>query len=108
MSKSLLERNTRYLLIWLPIVLFLCSILFYFVLQMHAEHMQKKQLLLKQSNIWNAFVSHPENFPRHITGEYDIVESADRPTFTFNIPRDTSVYYTQNTVATPFQVLTGE
>lgn len=108
MSKSLLERNTRYLLIWLPIVLFLCSILFYFVLQMHAEHMQRKQLLLKQSNIWNAFVSHPENFPKHITGEYDIVESADQPAFTFNIPRDTSVNYIQNSVAMPFQILTGQ
>ena len=76
MTKSLLQKNTRYLLIWLPVVLLLCSMLFYVVLQMHAHHMQEKQLQLRQFNTWNAFLNNPENFQKHITGEYDIVETA--------------------------------
>lgn len=54
--KTLLQRNTRYLLTWLPVILLICCIIFYVLMQMQAHHMQEKQLELKQLNVWTAFV----------------------------------------------------
>jgi signal transduction histidine kinase len=70
MSKTLEQKNTRYLLTWLPFVLLLGSVLFYIILTGHASHMQEKQLELKQQNIWKAFVTGP--LPMEIPGEYTI------------------------------------
>src|ERR1700730_2659534 len=108
MSKPLLQRNTRYLLIWLPVVLLLCSLLFYIVLQTHARHMQEKQLLLKQLNVWDAFKANPGNFEKHITGEYDIVEGHAKPGLKLNESRDTSIYYRDSHKSLPFEMLTGQ
>ena len=72
MSKTLAEKNTRYLLTWLPIVLVLGSVLFFVMLDHHSSHMQEKQLSLKQQNIWKAFIENPESLPNKIDGEYRI------------------------------------
>ncbi|MCA6438433.1 MAG: HAMP domain-containing histidine kinase [Chitinophagaceae bacterium] len=68
--KTLEQKNTRYLLTWLPLVLLLGSILFFLILTGHARHMQEKQLELKQQNIWKAFTA--SSLPTHIPGEYSI------------------------------------
>jgi signal transduction histidine kinase len=107
MSKSLLQKNTRYLLIWLPVVLLLCSVLFYIVLQMHAHHMQQKQLLLKQFNVWNAFKADPGNFQKHIIGEYDISEGTTLKS-ELNELRDTSIYYPDKAKSLPFEILISQ
>jgi signal transduction histidine kinase len=107
MSKKLLVKNTRYLLIWLPVVLLLCSLMFLVVLEMHTHHAQEKLLLLKQSNVWTAFVSKSGNIERHITAEYDIVESTGLPSIELNEPRDTSVFLYASNKTLPFQVLTS-
>ena len=75
MSKPLLQRNTRYLLLWLPVVLLGCTLLFFVLMRMQAHHMQEEQLFLKQKNIWNAFKSKSGNIDSHIRGEYDIIQS---------------------------------
>jgi len=105
MSKPLLQRNTRFLLIWLPVVLLVCSLLFYVVLSMHAHHMQEKQLLLKQNNVWNAFIARSTNMERHITGEYDINEG-NAASLVSNEPKDTVVYYANQNKSLPFKILT--
>ncbi len=105
MSKPLLQRNTRYLLTWLPVVLLFCSFLFYVMLLMQAHHMQEKQLLLKQENAWNAFVANKGNIEKHIIGEYDIVE-ATQPA-ALNVSRDTVIYYANKKKALPFEMRTA-
>ena len=106
MSKPLLQKNTRFLLIWLPVVLLVCSLLFYAVLSGHAHHMQEKQLLLKQYNIWNAFTGNSGNIEKHITGEYDIAEGNFDLSIKPGEPRDTEVYYANTKKVLPFKILT--
>src|SRR6266516_1972098 len=106
MSKQLLQKNTRILLIWLPVVLLACSLLFYIILSGHAHHMQEKQLLLKQYNVWNAFIAKSGNIEKHITGEYDIVEGKADTTIALDEPRDTVVYYANKKKVLPFKILT--
>ncbi len=48
---TLLQKNTRYLLTWLPVVLLTCCIIFYVLMRMQAKHMQEKQLELKLLNV---------------------------------------------------------
>jgi hypothetical protein len=105
MSKPLLQKNTRILLIWLPVVLLLCSLLFYIVLSMHAHHMQEKQLLLKQNNVWSAFIEREGSIEKNIKGEYDIVEGNADANIELNEPRDTLVSY-GNGKAVSFEILT--
>jgi signal transduction histidine kinase len=108
MSKHLLQRNTRFLLIWLPVVLLACSILFYVLMKMQAHHMQEKQLLLKQQNVWNAFVAGAGNIERHISGEYDIFEGRASRDIELNEPRDTIIYNADRKKSLPFEVLTEQ
>lgn len=107
MSKPLLQRNTGILLIWLPVVLLLCSVLFFVILRMHAHHAQEKLLLLKQENVWNAFLARSGNIDKHITGEYDIAEGVNTVSVKMDQPRDTSVYHPARKASLPFQVLTS-
>ncbi|HWB27676.1 MAG TPA: HAMP domain-containing sensor histidine kinase [Chitinophagaceae bacterium] len=107
MSKPLLQKNTRFLLTWLPVVLLACSVLFFVMLQMQAHHMQEKQLLLKQTNVWNAFIAESGNMVRDIRGEYDIAEQVKTPAFELDEPRDTAVYYPLTREILPFKALTG-
>jgi signal transduction histidine kinase len=106
MSKPLLQKNTRILLTWLPIVLLLCSLLFYTVLSMHAHHMQEKQLLLKQTNVWNTFTERSGNIERHIKGEYDIADGNAGANIELDEPRDTLLLYDNGKKSVPFEILT--
>src|SRR6266542_6191872 len=108
MSKPLLQRNTRYLLIWLPVVLLVCSLLFYVLMRKQANNMQEEQLFIKQENIWNAFRSKSGNIDRHITGEYDIVEGISNTDIELNEPRDTVIYYPDKQKSLPFKILTSQ
>jgi signal transduction histidine kinase len=108
MSKPLLQRNTRYLLTWLPVVLLVCSFAFYVMLRMQGHHMQEKQLLLKQRNVWTSFISKEGSIEKHIAGEYDIDEiSNNNNTTALNEPRDTSIYYADKQKSLPFEILTS-
>ncbi|HEY1166331.1 MAG TPA: histidine kinase dimerization/phospho-acceptor domain-containing protein [Chitinophaga sp.] len=107
MSKPLLQRNTRVLLIWLPVVLLVCSALFYVVLRSHAHHTQEKLLQLKQENVWNAFVARSGNIETHIAGEYDIIAGENALSVKMDQPRDTSVYYPAKKRFLPFQALSS-
>ncbi len=77
MSRTLEQKNTRYLITWLPVVLLLGSVLFFVILTGHSEHMQEKQLGLKQQNIWQAFTISNGSLPLKISGEYSIVKDAE-------------------------------
>ncbi len=108
MSKPLLTRNTRFLLAWLPVVLLACSVIFYIMLQMHAHHMQEKQLFLKQRNVWNTFMAKGGNIDRDIQGEYDITEGLLSPVVEADEPRDTSLFYRDTKETLPFKVLSSQ
>lgn len=107
MSKPLLQKNTRSLLLWLPLVLLAASLLFYLMLDWHTHHMQEKQLLLKQTNVWNTFTAQPNNFIRNVQGEYDIKEATPAAAIVKNEPRDTIIYYHPIKQFLPFEVLTS-
>jgi hypothetical protein len=107
MNRRLLQKNTRFLLIWLPVVLLVCSLAFYGILLKHAHHMQEKQLMLKQTNIWNAFTNKYGNIEMHVTAEYDIVKGNPITNEELNEPRDTTIYYTPKSKLLPFKKLTG-
>jgi signal transduction histidine kinase len=107
MSKPLLQKNTFSLLLWLPVVLLVSSLIFYIMLQMHAHHMQEKQLFLKQTNVWAAFAAQPSAFVRSIPGEYDIKEGPSGLRLD-NEPRDTTIYDKHSKEYLAFEVLTVE
>lgn len=108
MSKPLLQRNTNALLLWLPIVLVLSSGIFYIMLLKHALHAQEKYLILKQQNVWNKFVLTSGTLEKHISGEYDITDTVLTTNVPLNIPRDTSLFYSDKKTNLPFQVLTSK
>ncbi|MGN6605238.1 MAG: histidine kinase dimerization/phospho-acceptor domain-containing protein [Ginsengibacter sp.] len=108
MSKTLLRRNTEYLVVWLPIILLLCSFLIYLLIRMQAHHMQEEQLIIKQENVWNAFKVTHGNLNKDVKGEYDITEGAVTPAHGSEEPRDTIVYYPDKEKSVPFKVLTSE
>ncbi|MGZ3848893.1 MAG: sensor histidine kinase [Flavisolibacter sp.] len=103
MSTTLLQKNTRSLLLWLPLVMVGCSLMFFFILRGHAHHMQEKQLELKQTNLWKAFTSQSENFPHQVTGEYALSEQTSVSGIVE--PRDTQIYFADKKQTLPFQVL---
>ncbi|AEW01095.1 hypothetical protein A4D02_14125 [Niastella koreensis] len=107
MNRRLLQRNTRFLLIWLPLVLLVCSLAFYLMLLKHTHHMQEKQLLLKQNNVWNAFIAATGSFNRHIPGEYDILDDGAINSIDLNEPRDTAMYNATARKVLPFKKLTS-
>lgn len=106
MSKPLLRKNTRLLLTWLPIVLLVCSMVFYFLMKMQAHHMQKQQLVLKQNNVWNAFINKAGNLERNIQGEYDIKTNSSSEIL--NNPKDTTIYFKKSNQSLPFEMLTSK
>jgi len=87
-------------------VLLACSLLFYMVLRMHAHHMQEKQLLLKQTNVWGAFIERSGNIEKHIKGEYDIAQGYADASIELGEPRDTLVFYEGSKQALPFEIQT--
>lgn len=105
--KTLLQKNTRYLLTWLPVLLLVCCIIFYFLMKMQANHMQEVQLRLKQSNIWTVFVNSNGRMQRSVPGEYDIRQETLRTGINTDVPRDTSIVLPQIGEQLPFEVLSG-
>ncbi|WP_291035155.1 HAMP domain-containing sensor histidine kinase [Dyadobacter sp. 50-39] len=106
MTKTLEQKNTGHLLIWLPIILLLGSVLFYVMLTYQAHHMQEKQLELKLKNVWEAFRSQTGSMPMHIKGEYDIVQVSADAGAPSEEPGDTSLYYKETGQQVNFQMLT--
>lgn len=105
--RTLLQRNTRYLLTWLPVVLLMCSFIFYILMKMQAHHMQEKQLQLKQSNIWAVFLKNNGNIERSVPGEYEISKETFNALTLANEPMDTSIYLSQKGQLLPFQLLSA-
>lgn len=108
MSKALLQKNTAFLLRWLPLLFAAFCILFYFSMILQAHQMQEKQLLLKQQNVWKAFTSHPETFNAKLNGEYEVAEGKPFREQYLNEPRDTAIYYDSLKKFLPFEALTSD
>src|SRR5437763_10307577 len=108
MSKNLLYKNTLFLLRWLPLALVLFCILFYFLMRMQAHHMQEKQLLLKQQNIWNEFTKKMGSIDANIAGEYFISQALSTDQKHSDEPRDTVIYFESLKKTLPFAALTGQ
>src|SRR5580704_3425858 len=108
MSRPLEQVNTRYLLIWLPVVLVVGTLLFYALLSLHTHHMEEEQLELKQENIWNAFKLKSVPIESHIIGEYDLSKGISVPNDWLNNQRDTTIYYADNKEWVIFKILTQQ
>ncbi len=108
MSKTLQQKTTFYLLVWLPLVLLLGSVFFFIMLNRHSRHMQQTQLSLRQDNIWNAFTNNPSVLTRAIQGEYGITEGTSIPEHLLGILRDTVLQYTGTNTSIGFVVLTRQ
>jgi len=105
---NLLEKNTRYLLIILPIILLICSGIFFILLKWRTHHLQEKQLLLKQENVLNKYKSGPLDTNINIIGEFEIQAGKRIPADQLNEPRDTAIYYPGRKKAVAFEMLTKE
>ncbi len=108
MTKTLQQKNTRYFLIWLPLVLLAGTGLFYILMSMHAHHMEEEMLELKQENIWNAIVANRDRPAAQITGEYDLVKGSRILTDLPDSQRDTAIYYPVSKDWKPFKLLTEQ
>jgi signal transduction histidine kinase len=108
MSKTLQQKNTRYLLIWLPLVLLIGTILFYILMSAHAHHMEEEQLELKQENIWNALLTNSGTPGIHINGEYDLLPGTPVRADLLHQQRDTSIYYPAGKEWIAFKMLTEQ
>jgi signal transduction histidine kinase len=108
MSKTLQQKNTRYLLIWLPLVLLIGTILFYLLMSAHAHHMEEEQLELKQENVWNALLTNSGTPGFHINGEYDLVPGTPVRADLLHQQRDTSIYYPAGKEWIAFKMLTEQ
>ncbi|TWI78997.1 signal transduction histidine kinase [Lacibacter cauensis] len=106
MNKTLEQKSTRYLMIWLPVVLLLGSLLFFVMLNMHSHHTQEKQLALKQQNVWNAFIAQPAAMTMQIQGEYVIQKNYLLPAQILDEPRDTSLLIEGSSEKLNFKALT--
>lgn len=108
MNKTLEQKSTRYLLIWLPAVLLLGSLLFFVMLNKHSHHAQENQLALKQQNVWEAFISQPATMTMQIPGEYAIQKNNLPPVLSLNEPRDTTLLIAGSSEKADFKALTKE
>jgi signal transduction histidine kinase len=75
-------------------------------MRMQAHHMQEKQLLLKQQNIWNAFTKKGGAIETDVVGEYTIDEAAINVKY-LDEPRDTVIFVASLNKTLPFAKLTS-
>ena len=106
---KLLNKNTRFLLIYLPVVLVICSVIFYILLSLQINHLHNKFLLLKQEDILNTLKERKENIdPNYgVAGEFTINEIKSKENKNYTLITDTSIYYPSHNKYLPFKKLTG-
>jgi signal transduction histidine kinase len=108
MNKTLIQKNTRFLLVWLPLVMLIGSMIFYVLMSAHAHHMAEEQLGLKQKNIRNALTTNREMLNTHITGEYDLAKGGPVRSDLLHKQRDTMLYYPADKTWVTFKILTEQ
>lgn len=102
---KLLQKNTRYLLRVLPLVMLACTLLFYVLLRFQTLHLQEVQLLLKQENVLRKFNTGELHSRENITGEYEISSGKYIPPAAYKRPTDTLIYYPSRNSSVPFQMM---
>lgn len=104
---NLLEKNTQYLLRVLPLVLIICSIIFFIFLKIQTTHLQEVQLLLKQENVLNKFNTGHLDSTENVVGEYEISVNKPINSKALKTPVDTLIYYPLRGEYVPFQMRTS-
>lgn len=106
---KLLKKNTRFLLIYLPVILIICSIIFYILLSLKIDHLHDKNLLLKQENILRKIREKRENIDSNygVVGEFTINEINTKEPKNYNSITDTSIFYPSRNNGLPFKKQTG-
>lgn len=104
----LLNRNTRYLLQILPVILLICSVAFFFLLKMQVYHLQKEELYLKQKNVLNRFKDENLDTAISVNEEFEIIPVNVPATNEQNIIGDTMMASRTNgsSKPVPFRKLT--
>lgn len=105
---KLLQKNTRYLLKSLPLVMLGCTLLFFLLLRRQTLHLQEKQLLLKQENVLRKFRSGNLDTAHSIVGEFEITHDKTFSPDAYHGPTDTSIYYPSRNAFVPFQMMTTD
>ncbi len=101
---KLLQKNTRYLLKFLPLVLLGCTLLFFLLLRKQTLHLQKEQLLLKQKNVVDELKSGHLHIDQSVTGEFEIKEITGNA-LPISDPMDTVINYPARKETIPFQMM---
>ncbi len=101
---KLLQKNTRYLLMALPLILLACTLLFFLLLRRQTLHLQNEQLLLKEEDVLQKFQSGTLQGNQNITWEFDLHE-VRYPQANIDEPADTSIYYPERKQLVSFQML---
>jgi len=106
---NLQKKNTKFLLIYLPVIFIICSIIFYILLSLKIEHLHDKNLLLKQGNILRDLRQEKEEIESNygVVGEFTINEIKDRTNKKYNLITDTSIFYPSQNKYLPFTKQTG-
>ncbi|OFY86847.1 MAG: hypothetical protein A3F72_21430 [Bacteroidetes bacterium RIFCSPLOWO2_12_FULL_35_15] len=105
---KLQKKNTQFLLIYLPIILIICSFIFYILLSLQINHLHDKLLLLKQENILKLLDEHKREIELHsgAKGEYTVTEINTPTSKKYNVITDTSIFYASQNKFLPFKMLT--
>jgi signal transduction histidine kinase len=106
MSQSLQQKNTRSLLIWLPLVMLAGSVFFYVILIGHIQHMKHQQLQLKQNNVWKAYSRDTLHVPVRLPGEYDIIHAAAQTDLEMDSANLTTMMQTHQLAGQPYRLTT--
>jgi len=101
---KLLQKNTRYLLRVLPLILLACTLLFFLLLRRQTLHLQNEQLLLKEENVLQKLRAGTLHGNQSIMGEFDLREVFS-PQANINEPTDTAIYYPDKKQLVAFQML---
>lgn len=106
---KLQKKNTRFLLIYLPVILIICSVIFYILLNLHINHLHYKHLLLKQENIIGSLLKENGDIESHnkVFGEFSINEIDTNKIKNYDIIGDTTIFYPSINERLPFKKLTG-
>ena len=118
---KLLKKNTQFLLIYLPIILIICSTIFYILLNIQVNHLHNKILHLKQENVLRKLEEQKGDIDPNFEeigefgeledfgeiGEFTINEIDTNTAKEYDLITDTTIFYSSHNTYLPFKKLTG-
>jgi len=106
---KLQKKNTKYLLLYLPVVFLVCTVIFFILLSIQTIHLHNEHLLLKQQNILHKIEEQKSDLEPNsgVVGEYTIREITSPTSKKYDRVKDTIIYYSSHNEYLPFKMQTG-